>query len=84
MTVSGFSGGGTTAANMNVVWSDYIKGVGLMFCGPYGNQNDVPEGVDSSAIALKSIELATFMEVEDKIDNLTNLKDMPVWIQSGK
>ena len=52
-------------------------------CGPYGNQNDEGEIVDPSAVALKSIELATFMEVEDEIDNLTNLKDMPVWILSG-
>ena len=36
ITMSGFSSGSYMSANMHVVFSDLIKGVGLIAGGPYG------------------------------------------------
>ena len=37
ITISGFSGGCTAAANMHTIFSDTIKGAGLIAGGPYGD-----------------------------------------------
>jgi len=37
MTISGFSGGSSTATDMHTIHSDMIKGAGLVGGGPYGD-----------------------------------------------
>ena len=37
ITISGFGGGGSMATNMHTIFSDTIKGAGLIASGPYGN-----------------------------------------------
>lgn len=39
ISVSGFSGGGSTAANLHTVHSDYIKGAGMLASGVYGDKH---------------------------------------------
>ena len=37
ITISGFSGGGSMASDMITIYSDTVKGAGLIASGPYGD-----------------------------------------------
>ena len=39
VTVSGISGGSYAATQLHVIYSDLIKGSGLIIGGPYGDDN---------------------------------------------
>ena len=39
ITISGFSGGSYAATQLHVIYSDLIKGSGLIAGGPYGDDN---------------------------------------------
>ena len=64
ITISGFSGGGSMAADMFTIYSDTIKGAGFIGSGPYGNIHwNVQGGLssdepDASTLASTAISLA--------------------------
>lgn len=72
VTLSGFSGGSFTATNMHIIYSDLIKGVGLVAGGPYTIYN-----------AADGIAKANEMNSQGKINSLSNLNGQPVYIYSG-
>jgi len=39
VTVSGISGGSYAATQLHVIYSDFIRGSGLIIGGPYGDDN---------------------------------------------
>lgn len=83
LTVSGWSGGGSAAGNFQVVFSDYIKGVGLIESGPFGDSFNFGMEPDSNESATASINLANKLYGEGRIDNPENLSGHPVYIFSG-
>lgn len=68
---------------MQVVWSDYIQGVGLHAGGPYGDYASFGNKPKLSEVVEKSVDLADKLSAERKIDNTRNLQGLPVFIQSG-
>ena len=86
-SVIGFSGGSYMATNLHVIYSDTIKGVGLLSGGPYyggffykdaGQKytwDFTPESFSEQCIAG-----AEKMESEELIDPLSNLSGSPVYI----
>ena len=87
ITISGFSGGGSMATIMHTVYSDTIKGAGLIASGPYGDKHWSADhyGTDISdlTLAAKSVEKVVYMQNEALVDNTSNFKDAPVYIFSG-
>lgn len=83
ITASGWSGGCTTAGNLNVVFSEYVKGVGLYQGGPYGDWFSQGHNVDPTTLAQTSIDLANTLASESLIDSTSNLNGAPVFIASG-
>ena len=89
ITISGFSGGSATSTNLQTIYSDTIKGAGLLNGGPYGDLFwNKPEHFNqptdyAQQMARTSIQLAEKMQSQELIDNLENLKDAPVFILSG-
>lgn len=78
VTISGVSGGGYTANQMHVVYSDLIKGAGYAISGSYGDNYYVREG-----FAAEGIQKAYKYESEGLIDDLANLENDSVFIFSG-
>ena len=78
ITISGWSGGGYTSNNFYVAYSDYIKGVGMMESGTYGQS---PFFMKESLNP--SIELANKLADEGRIAPTSNIKDDPVFIFSA-
>ena len=48
ITISGFSGGGSMATIMHTVYSDTIKGAGLIVRGPYADKHKKGEDYESA------------------------------------
>ena len=87
ITISGFSGGSYTASQLHVIYSDLIKGSGLICGGPYGDDNkfSLTRGFysDSDNTASIGTEKANHYLTEGKLDDLKNLENDPVYIFSG-
>ena len=79
VTVSGISGGSYAASQFHVIYSDLVKGAGLIIGGSYG---DKPHEGETS-YAEEGIELANEYAAEGLIDPLSNLENDPVYIFSG-
>ena len=66
---------------MHVIYSDTIKGAGLVGGGPFGvplkeyNNNDF----NTSTLIEKSDQFAEMEQKENLIDDLTHLSKAPVW-----
>ena len=85
ITISGFSGGGVTANNLGVVWSESISGIGMTGSGPYGDfMSFGTKDLNVADITKKSVDIADYNSKWGFIDNTSNLKDTPVFISSGK
>ena len=75
VTVSGFSSGSSMAGIMHVIYSETIKGSGNLAGTPYGFTTS-KEKLDP----LVNIRQANDFSNKGKIDNVSNLKDHPVYI----
>ena len=79
ITLSGPSGGSSVATQMHTIYSEDIKGAGLIIGTPYGD--------DLSIVGLnlgqEAIALAENFAAKGEIDSPDNLRDDPVWIFSG-
>lgn len=80
VTISGISGGSYAATQLHVIYSDTIKGAGLIIGGPFGDDN-ASGGTDNTAS--DGISKADAYYSQGKIDNPTNLENDPVYIFSG-
>ena len=67
ITLSGISGGSFTATQLHTIYSETIKGAGLMIGGPYGQRRMSKENN-----AQQSIDLATQFAAEGLIDSTSN------------
>ena len=81
ITVSGFSAGSFMAMQLHVIFSEKIKGAGLVGGGPFGiPQKDYDKNnVTAALLAEKSESFAEKEAKEKKIDGLEHLKNAPVW-----
>ena len=80
VTVSGFSSGSSFSMLMQVVYSESIKGAGLIAGTPYGFGLEDEEGItvpDSSSIY---IELAADRAGKSYIDATSNIENAPIYI----
>ena len=78
-TVSGASGGSSFATQMQVVYSDDIKGAGLIIGTPFSDD----ESKLYVNLAQQGIDYAETFAREGLIDSLDNLRNDPIWIFSG-
>ena len=74
VTISGFSGGGSMAGSMDVVYSDFIKGAGLIASGPYADKHYAGKNFGNPQVQ-DSINTAERFADEGLIDPTSNLKD---------
>ena len=80
VTVSGISGGSYAATQMHIIYSDTIKGAGLIIGGPFGDDNN---SGGSTNTASDGISKADTYYSKGLIDNPANLENDPVYIFSG-
>ena len=77
------------ATIMHTIYSDTIKGAGLIASGPYGDKHWAGADYGSEAadfgnqLAIKAIHKAEKMESDNLIDSTSNFNNAPVYIFSG-
>ena len=64
---------------MHTVFSDDIKGIGMIISSPYSDT----ESVLNLDLSQQGIEFAEAFSKSGDIDNTDNLQGNPVWIFSG-
>ena len=75
------------ATIMHTIYSDTIKGAGLIASGPYGDKHWASEDygdVNSVNLAYDAINKANQNYADGLIDDTANFVDAPVYIFSGK
>ena len=83
--MSGISGGSYFTSVASIVYSDVIKGAGLFIGGPFGSvTTDAFKGtLTAEEVASNSYALAVEYQEAGYIDQLSNLRDEPVFVYSG-
>jgi len=87
-TVSGWSGGAFMADNLNVIYSDTVKGVGMNAGGPYNSADyydyaglwDFTGFIDTEYAATESISRANSNQALGLIDDQSSQENKPVYI----
>ena len=80
VTISGVSGGSFTAVQMHTIYSDTIKGSGLIIGGAYGTD---PSDKENANMGTEAVARANQYWADNLIDDPANLNGDPVFIYGG-
>ena len=84
VTVSGFSGGGFFASHLHVIYSNVIKGAGIISGGPFGYFME-RQMMEATKVKVDNIIPHCFrLRAASKIDPLNNLQNSKVFVFFGK